>query len=301
MAPHVHDVPETMFANGDVFEYAECAACGSLQLVDVPHDLSVFYPEDYYSFEPSQLQRLKDEVVVRSDRISDRLGRFRRLQSDLAWMSFVRADRTDSILDVGCGSGRMLRRLERHGFAGLAGTDPFIGATRTLPRGTTIHNQRLVDLHDTFDVIMFNHSFEHTPDPDKALVEARTRLRPGGRLLIRIPVVAEAWRIHGVHWIQLDAPRHVHLQTVDGFRQLAARCGFVVTDTRFDSGPFQIWGSLQAEQGIGLFSPESQANTRYSRSPTFGPLEMRRFRAEARRRNRDGVGDQAGFLLDVAT
>src|SRR5206468_2718584 len=41
---------EMMFGLREAFDYFECAACGCLQIAQVPRDLSKYYPPQYYSF-----------------------------------------------------------------------------------------------------------------------------------------------------------------------------------------------------------------------------------------------------------
>ena len=45
----IHKAQEMMFGTRDEFDYLECSACGTLQIVEIP-DLSCYYPRDYYSF-----------------------------------------------------------------------------------------------------------------------------------------------------------------------------------------------------------------------------------------------------------
>ena len=45
-----HRVRDMMFGPGDHFDYRLCAACGCLQIADIPADLSRHYGEGYYSF-----------------------------------------------------------------------------------------------------------------------------------------------------------------------------------------------------------------------------------------------------------
>ena len=298
-AAPVHTVAETMYGTGEQFDYHQCPACGSLQIAVSPADLSAYYPDTYYSFEPSPRQMIKDRLSVGLQQLVRRLPAPGDGGTDLAWMEFAGVDRLSRIVDVGCGSGRMLRRLEALGFSNLQGADPFLTNDLVLPRGTPIVRTGVDGLSGEFDLLMFNHSFEHTLDPLATLKEARQRLKADGRLLVRVPVVAQAFADFGVHWAQLDAPRHLHLQTVEGMHQLARRAGLQVTRARFDSGSFQFWASEQNRTGIPLASAQSYATTRFSFRPSVRRTQILRYALEARRRNRWSTGDQAGFLLEL--
>ena len=48
---------ERMFGLGGAFEYVECRDCGCLQLKTIPEDLSHFYPDAYYTRQPSEVSR----------------------------------------------------------------------------------------------------------------------------------------------------------------------------------------------------------------------------------------------------
>ncbi len=295
----IHTVPEMMFGTGERFDYLECRSCGSLQLVSVPDDIAAYYPDGYYSFKPSKLQRAKDLTVVSVDRVRRNLPTQLGSGRDLSWMDFAGVGRTDRIVDVGCGSGRYLRRLEQHGYTDLLGADPFIGDDFILAGGTKVQKTSLDGLDGMFDLIMFNHSFEHTIDPLAVAKAAVERLAPGGRVLLRVPVVATAWTEFGVHWIQIDPPRHLHLQSVEGMHRLARRAGLRVTRTEFDSSAFQFWGSIQAQRGVAMTAPDSYTQTRFSRRPAFSRREIASFATKAKGLNRRSTGDQAGFLLEL--
>jgi 2-polyprenyl-3-methyl-5-hydroxy-6-metoxy-1,4-benzoquinol methylase len=68
-------------------------------------------------------------------------------------------------LDVGCGGGALLDRLARVGFNKLSGADPFIAADAETPLGVPLMKRYLSEVTGEFDLIMFNHSLEHVPDP----------------------------------------------------------------------------------------------------------------------------------------
>jgi hypothetical protein len=46
-----------MIGLGEAFDYLECPVCGSLQIAEIPADLSRYYPADYYSYGRSPAPR----------------------------------------------------------------------------------------------------------------------------------------------------------------------------------------------------------------------------------------------------
>ena len=93
------------------------------------------------------------------------------------------------ILDVGCGTGKFLGHLNRIGFKNLYGLDPFLREDITYPEGVKVWRKSICDIHMTFDLIMFHHSFEHMSDPLEMLRAVNRNLSGHGLCVIRIPVV----------------------------------------------------------------------------------------------------------------
>ncbi len=302
--------PEISYGTREPFDYLECAACGSLQIREIPADLSRFYPADYYAYTQKReaqerglkhwLKRCRTRAALGAPDPAGWLAL--KLLGRPAMLRYFRLMglRFDScILDVGCGAGELLATLRNWGFTRLEGIDAFASEAVNEP-GLRI---RLLDLAqldpaERFDALLFNHSFEHLPDPAAALRDARQRLTPGGGVLIRIPVAGcRAWREYGVLWAGLDAPRHLCIPSEKGMRMLAERCGFEVSAVIYDSSARQFWVSEQNRKGIPVTSPESFFIRR--RSPHFDAEQFAKWEREARRLNAASDGDCAAFVLKL--
>jgi SAM-dependent methyltransferase len=302
----VHVAREMMLGLRDVFQYLECQVCGCLQLIDPPEDMTRYYPEDYTAFGGSRLSKLsaiqgfrnlmrrrRNKGFLRRQDWLDRflLSRYDNLQ--LKAFARIGVDRKARILDVGCGSGNLLADLKELGYENLLGVDRFV--PRSIDDGSHVRvvKGELQDLQGTsWDVIMFHHSFEHMPDPAEVLRLTADLLSPRGCCLIRIPVLGWAWDHYGIHWAQLDAPRHLFLHTDKSFRLLADEAGLEVRGADFDSNEFQFWASELYSRDVDLASVDS------SRPQTiFSKAEMRDFKARAQRLNAEGRGDSAVFHL----
>ena len=140
------------------------------------------------------------------------------------------------------------------------------------------------ELEGRFDWVMMHHSFEHVADPRALLASVQGMLTGDGRVLIRMLATGGwAWRNYGVNWVQVDAPRHLVLYTIDGFRRIAEECGFLLDDVFYDSGTFQFWGSeLVARHTRSVWK---SAHWRYRRSlhlTADGHLDYGRRAAEPR-------------------
>jgi 2-polyprenyl-3-methyl-5-hydroxy-6-metoxy-1,4-benzoquinol methylase len=300
-----YQVPEIMHLAGEVFTLATCEACGSLGLADPPADLAPYYGEGYYSFAPfeeryrSAWQRwVKRRVVGAVAGPGDLLGGWLRQRSGYGLYRILEDLGPDllgpgrAVLDVGCGGGELLRLLDEAGGRRLVGVDPFVEGERSFPGGARVLPVALEDLEEgDFDTIMFHHSLEHVPDPVATLAAARTRLAPGGTVVVRVPTCSsEAWERYREKWVQLDAPRHLWLPSREGLGRLAVRAGLTLAEVRDDSAGFQFWGSEQVGRGIPLAGPRSYA-VDPAASP-FSPEELAAWEQEAVALNAAGRGDQ---------
>jgi SAM-dependent methyltransferase len=293
-------VREMMFALGERFDYALCAACGCLQIVEIPTDLSRYYGAGYYSFGPratpgrvgEALSRARNRHLVgRTDPLGWVLAKLRPFRA-LASLKPLQLAHDARIVDVGCGSGELLLALRSAGFTRLLGIDPFIERELDLGGGLRVLRAELGSLpNSSFDLVMFHHSLEHIGDEHAALQAAHGLLVPGGRCMVRIPTVSSyAWRHYGVDWCALDAPRHLVLHSTHSIRLLADRCGFRVTSISDDSTSFQFWGSEQYRRDIPLM--RRGCNDIVPAPGAFLPSQLRDYVRLADQLNRQRDGDQ---------
>ena len=282
---------ERMLGMGGDFLYSECLSCGSLQLVTIPEDLSPFYPSDYYSFSQLQISNLKTRVLK-----SLRMRAF--LVLGIAWkapmygywLKKLNPKFSHRIADVGCGNGQLLYELYAGGFTDLHGFDPFIAEEKQLAPELKIWKKQIDEADTDFDLIMMHHAFEHMEDPDAILKACFEKLKPGGHLLIRCPVAdAEVWKENRQLWVQLDAPRHLIIPTVEGLRSKAEKNGFILMEVEFDSSDFQFWGTELYRNGEML--KESKIGQYLSGE------DRRVMQEKALQYNLEGKGDQACFYL----
>lgn len=297
----IYEANEMMMGSGGTFSYLECADCRSLSLIDAPADLSPYYRQDYYSMATernwgkSALRRKAYAVrrrVLRRPAVRAAVSRFTELPAWVQWASIANLKADSRILDVGCGNGFLLTYLSAQGFSNLGGIDPYLPAD-TSAEGVPLWRRTMDEMPGQFDFVMLNHSFEHMAYPQKALMSAVRLLAPRGTLMIRTPVAGtHAWRTYGVHWVQLDAPRHLCITSRTAMLRLATDTGLRHIRTLFDSSAFQFWGSEQYRRGVPLASSSA-----HSVSPTV----LKRWEEEARELNRRDDGDQAAYFFSPKT
>ena len=294
------------FGSTTEYGYFECSACGCIQMRDIPPDLGAFYPDEYYAFQqrcapcvsgPSyELKCRRTRHVLHGDDIVGWLtARLFGVPDYLKWFARMKLSEDARVLDVGCGNGKLLATFRSWGFTKLQGIDPFIQQDITLD-GINIRKQALDTVQDTFDVLIFNHSWEHIPDQHRLMADARRLLEPSGWIVVRIPVAGtHAWRTYGTDWHAFEAPRHLYLHTERSLELLGREHGFSVRETIFDSTARQFWGSEQNRLGISMYSPQSLRNN--PRATNFNRKQLRQWAVAARRLNEAHQGDCAAFLL----
>ncbi len=287
---------EMMFGWREPFAYLECPACRSLQIEEVPADLGRFYPPDYYS------QKVPALVVHRPSSPRTAAAWFltlpgftpltRRLQERYPFLHWARLGgitQQSAVLDVGCGAGVHLRRLRRWGFRNLTGIDPFLQNELREP-GLQLLRLDLTEVTHIFDLVMLHHVLEHLPDPRPALRQAASRLKPGGRLLVRLPLAdTPLAREYGANWLNLDAPRHLVIPSRRALLEIFTETGLRLVHEEYDSNERTIHYSECYRRDVAMhetFAPEA-----------VPPNPAARRRVE--QMNREGTGDCGVFGLGV--
>ncbi|MGB9365913.1 MAG: class I SAM-dependent methyltransferase [Xanthobacteraceae bacterium] len=161
-----------------------CLACGATSHA-VPMDPRRFYTPDY------RLPRM----AVASDAA--------RAKAYAAWIVSL-TPRPRRLLEVGCGSGALIRELaERWPDVACVGVDPALPVEFTSER-VTLRRGTIADLPDArFDLVIAINVIEHAFSPHDFLSSLGARLVPDGRIVVVCPDAA----IPNVELLFLD---HVH-------------------------------------------------------------------------------------------
>lgn len=310
-----------MFGRKDEFEYLECADCGCVQICNVPENIRSYYPTDYYSYlsnthiykgnnilgrvyssdrEKSIRSKIADYYLVKKNLLGYLYDRKYRIVAGFPiWLRHnrLRLTKDSSILDVGCGIGRLIYELkEFFDFTQIIGIDPYISRDIEYDNGVCVFKSQIEELNGQYDVIMMHHSFEHMAHPQNILNKFYRLLKPQGRILIRIPLAdSYAWRHYRTNWVQLDAPRHLYLHTLKSLSLLANRANLNIESIEYDSDEFQFWGSEQYKNNIPLVDAVS-----YGVSPDrsmFNMNQIHEYRQQAEVLNINQNGDQACIFL----
>ncbi len=297
-------VKEMLFGLRDEFLYFECSRCGCLQIAQIPPDMSKYYPSNYLSFRDAKpnffrmfFKKRANEYVMFKKGLTGRIVYKKCFSRPLDIISKTGIDCDARILDVGCGRGNTLYRLNEIGFKNLVGIDPYVGS-ETVTQEIKILKTTIDKLPDNqkFDLIIFDHTLEHIAQQAETLLRASKLLAENSMCLVRIPLKTEhIWRLYGTDWVQIDAPRHFFIHTPQSFEFLAKRCGLAILNVIFDSTEMQFWGSEQYKRGIPYLAEESYCvNPRRS---IFSARQIKQYKKMARQLNTDEQGDQASFYL----
>lgn len=302
----IFHVREMMFGFRDIFEYLECSKCGCLQLMNIPADMSKYYPNNYYSFKNRKTgsrniltriaKKCRNEYAVFKKCWVGKILFSLFPDNILRIIGEAGIDKNSKILDVGAGYGDLLDKLKQLGFNELLGIDLYIEDSIKYEHGLSILKKSIYDISGKWDAIIFIHSFEHMAEPLKTLYAAHDLLSPDGTCILEIPTVSSyAWRHYRVDWVQVDAPRHIFLYSIESIKILAAMAGFRVEKLIYNSFDFQFWGSEQYKNDIPL-----ESNRSYLKNPAhslFSTKIIRKFKKEAEDLNKKQDGDSVVICL----
>ena len=120
-----------------------------------------------------------------------------------------------TILDIGCGSGRLVKLLKRQGFTRIFGIDIALSALKSsevekLNLTLASAEEGLPFASESFDVIFFLDVIEHLRQPFEALQEIYRVLKPDGVLLLTTPNAGSILRpLLGKRWYALRDETHL--------------------------------------------------------------------------------------------
>ena len=130
------------------------------------------------------------------------------------------------ILELGAGTGHNLAMLSRFGKVEASELDPIARELASERLGREVKEAALPDLSmfpaGSYDLIALLDVLEHVPDDKGSLAAIRTRLKPGGALLLTVPANPWMWSAH-------DVAHHHHRRYRKGeIEQLANEAGFEI-------------------------------------------------------------------------
>lgn len=268
----VYIIKEMLNNTKEEFEYLECPHCKSMQIIDIPEDMSGYYNQNYYSMkDKGKLTKFflyhLNMHYLKKDAIGTHLSYLIDNNEELFNMISCLLEKnkisySSEILDIGCGSGSFLEELSELGFKNLNGMEPFIDEEIS-KKEFTIFKDFLGNFNPSkkYDLIFMKDSLEHMDNPYNNLSNAKKLLKEDGYMIITIPIKSEFfWRLYGTNWYQLDAPRHFITFTLDGFKLLIKSLDLEIENISFNSNAYAFIISEEYSNDNPTYSKESFAS-----------------------------------------
>jgi SAM-dependent methyltransferase len=260
---------EMSYGLREEFEYFQCSECGCIQIAHIPENVGKYYPANYYSY--TDIEAPRKPSFFRTLQAQYLIGARKGIVGKLITWNYKSPDFYDllrklklynlhsKIVDIGSGNGELLKRFYSSGYTNLTGIDPFVDKDIIYNSNIRVIKKFLYEIDEQADCIMMHHSLEHMEDQHKVFAKLSSLLSPGGRMLIRIPIVSEAlMKEYGQNVVSLDPPRHFYIHTIKSITHLARHHGFEIYDTVYDATEFSFWASEQYKLNIPLNNhPES--------------------------------------------
>jgi hypothetical protein len=137
------------------------------------------------------------------------------------------------LLDVGCGNGGFLLRMQALGWR-VEGVEPDPRAAHAAREatGAAVHASVAAARQGQgpgFDAVAANHVVEHVADPAGMVHDLAGLLRPGGWLALVTPNLgSKAHALFGAAWRHLDPPRHLVLLPLPSLVRMVEEAGLTV-------------------------------------------------------------------------
>jgi SAM-dependent methyltransferase len=134
------------------------------------------------------------------------------------------------ILEIGCGSGELLKVLQDHGFSDVLGADPSPGCVRTAQSlygvpGITATILTVPEPQQPYDALILIGVMEHIQELDPAVDRLGQLLRDGGRIFLEVPDASR-------YVPRVDAPfqefslEHINFFSIHSLTNLMQQRGF---------------------------------------------------------------------------
>ncbi len=309
--PRFKDVPDFVFhATDERWTVEQCEACESLFLAERPVPASIGrYYERYYTHADQDASAAISGISVQSGLAkklanSWRNHKYGSRRPSLGALGVAIVGATPPlrgwieaecrhlpvqpagaaplrVLDVGHGDARFLRFVREIGYqaAGVE-IDPKAVA-QAKSDGLDVHQGDIDSAlqiwgEASFDFITLSHVIEHVHEPRHVIAVANRLLRPSGRLWIECPNPASnGIKRYGMHWRDLDPPRHICIPSFKALRDVAAETG-VVVEKRHSRPfvPFEVYPfSARASGQSGKSGYLAAARAEITNSLANGPRE----------------------------
>lgn len=206
-----------------------CADCG---FIFCDGDYSAATLEAYYATEGEYWSNAE----IFHDPVSDRAD------NPGTYIRKHRPNPETAILDVGCGSGKLLSVLQGMGYGSLHGIDPGYKGSGNGSLDLRQGNIYSIPFHNQFDVVVSTHVLEHLWDIQGALAQLCSKMKKNGLLYLEVPDT-ERYFTSEFRYIIASAYEHINFFTEYHLTNLLFRYGIQtieVVKTSADYGKSHI-------------------------------------------------------------
>ena len=244
MKTFIDQISDDRYGCPGVYSIQECCSCGHMSTTpplteaDLPELYSKYYPRRAIDF-----VSLENEATL----VKKPFAAFRRWIAGTDNQGHYMALKGEKVLDIGCGSCLSLlemRNLEVESWGVEADPNVKTIADRYNLR---VHIGNIYDVpfpEIKFDLIVLNQVIEHVPDPKALLAAVRTRLAPGGRVILAFPNNASFHRkVWKERWINWHIPYHQSHFNKTSFSKVAVGLGYDIRSIRTITP--NLWSVLQ--------------------------------------------------------
>ncbi len=200
----------------------ECAKCSHVFLNPQPtwEELKSFYSENYTCYSTSTQGETLSEKQVKDALVTPK---------EISHVPVIPGGR---LLDIGCGTGELIRAMTAVGVE-AEGVEPIHLAAETARRlGRRVFCGTLEDAQypdDWFDAISMIHVLEHVPEPGRLLQLCLRILKPRGSITIAVPNFdSSVFRLVRNYWVGLQLPTHLHHFRTHSLKHLVVGSGLKV-------------------------------------------------------------------------
>jgi 2-polyprenyl-3-methyl-5-hydroxy-6-metoxy-1,4-benzoquinol methylase len=218
------------------WRFVQCSACMHVRLNPRPAvtELPVIYPPNYYAYNYGKINLIARKCKELLD------------QRKMAGIIRRCPQKPQSYVDIGCGDGRFLRALERHGVSrshlyGLELDSSVVDRLRS-DGYSKVFCERVEDTsnipENSIDLATMFHVIEHVDDPGTVVRRVARWLSPGGVFALETPNLdsLDARLFQRTYWGGYHIPRHWNLFTPATIHRLINDSGLEVLSTVFQTG-----------------------------------------------------------------
>lgn len=240
------------FLTQENFKIVKCTNCTFIYTNPIP---KIEHLAEYYN-SPNYISH-----VLKKNSIIDRIYQIiRKINLSNKYKIVNKHQNAGHILDVGCGTGELLKYFEGKGWQ-TTGIEPAESARNFAIDQYHLdiypENKLLEFEKEKFDIISMWHVLEHVHDLNRRLEQLKRILKSDGHLIIAVPNI-ESFdaAYYGKYWAALDVPRHLYHFSKQTLTKLIEKHSFELVSVfpmKFDAFYVSLLSEKYIRKGIAVY------------------------------------------------